>query len=364
MIRLMLGLAEQPKQDEPLAPPDAGGQRMLGLVEYAPLSEEAVKASLEEEPKGVPVLLGEPLWAQPITLRDRWFWVAIVVSLLLHLAIFLSLPEVKRIEARLEAQRKPAEDRIPPVYLYPYLPHEKVEPPRSQRPPLSDLTRRAHGGEGTPDITPGMRGNTEEPRLEPPRAGASSPGRAAVPPAAGAGARQEGSSSTPLPLGDKGEDAVIQVDRPGQEAQPARPLLKGLGPLGAAGSSMGSVPNRRGGQVDLGPLSFDTEWYDWGPYAAEMLRRIRYHWQIPEIAMLGVPGIVRIHFFIERDGRVTGLEILKESGHPSLDFAARDAVLDASPLPPLPPDLTGVPREGVTIAFYYNSKVPDQSGQE
>ena len=62
------------------------------------------------------------------------------------------------------------------------------------------------------------------------------------------------------------------------------------------------MPDRRGGQVDLGPLSFDTEWYDWGPYAAEMLRRIRYHWDIPEIAQMGVPGVVRIHFFIERNG--------------------------------------------------------------
>ncbi len=66
-------------------------------------------------------------------------------------------------------------------------------------------------------------------------------------------------------------------------------------------------------------------------FAAEMLRRIRYHWDIPEIAQMGVPGVVRIHFFIERDGRVTGLEIERESGHPPMDFAARDAILNASP---------------------------------
>ena len=124
----------------------------------------------------------------------------------------------------------------------------------------------------------------------------------------------------------------------------------------------GAVPDRSGGQVDLGPLSFETEWYEWGPYAAEMLRRIRYHWLIPEIAQLGVPGVVRIHFYIERNGRVSGLEIEKVSGHPPMDFAARDAILDASPLPPLPADLTGVERERVTITFFYNTRPPDDRG--
>jgi TonB family protein len=113
----------------------------------------------------------------------------------------------------------------------------------------------------------------------------------------------------------------------------------------------------------MGPLSFDTEWYEWGPYAAEMLRRIRYHWDIPEIAQVGVPGVVRIHFFIEKDGRVTGLEIQRVSGHPSLDFAARDAILNASPLPPLPADLGGLGHEGVTITFYYNTPVPERREQ-
>jgi len=63
--------------------------------------------------------------------------------------------------------------------------------------------------------------------------------------------------------------------------------------------------------------------------------------------------------YIERNGRVSGLEIEKVSGHPPMDFAARDAILDASPLPPLPADLTGVERERVTITFFYNTKPPD-----
>jgi TonB family protein len=138
------------------------------------------------------------------------------------------------------------------------------------------------------------------------------------------------------------------------------PILRGIAPRSGPPTLGGAIPDRRGGQVDLGPLSFDTEWYDWGPYAAEMLRRIRYHWRIPEIARLGVPGSARIRFTIERDGRVSGLEVQQESDHQPMTFAARDAILNASPLPPLPADLTGVEREGVTITFYYNMRPPDE----
>lgn len=89
-----------------------------------------------------------------------------------------------------------------------------------------------------------------------------------------------------------------------------------------------------------------------------MLAKIRSNWHIPELAQMGVPGVVKIRFHIERDGTVTGLTILDESGKPPMDFAARDAIAYSSKFDPLPPDLTGVLREGVTITFYYNRKAP------
>ena len=122
-------------------------------------------------------------------------------------------------------------------------------------------------------------------------------------------------------------------------------------------------PDRDGGRVDEGGISFDTQWYDWGPYAKEMLSRIRRNWNIPEIARLGVSGVVKIRFLIERDGTVTGLQIIDESGKPPMDFAARDAIADSSPFEPLPSDLTGVDREGVTITFFYNATPPNRGGR-
>ncbi len=123
---------------------------------------------------------------------------------------------------------------------------------------------------------------------------------------------------------------------------------------------MPETPDRSGGSVDTSGLSFDTQWYDWGPYAAAMLRKIRRHWRIPEIARLGVSGVAKIRFYIERDGTVTGLKIIGESGKPPMDFAARDAIATSSPFEPLPKDLAGVDREGVTIEFFYNMRPPDE----
>ncbi|MCD4750070.1 MAG: TonB family protein, partial [Thermoanaerobaculales bacterium] len=122
-------------------------------------------------------------------------------------------------------------------------------------------------------------------------------------------------------------------------------------------------PDREGGSVDSGGLSFDTQWYDWGPYAKLMLAKIRRNWRIPEIARMGVSGRVKIRFFIERDGTVTGLQIMDESGKPPMDFAARDAIAHSSPFKPLPPELRGSAREGVTITFLYNTRRPEDRGR-
>ena len=296
--------------------------------------------------------------------RELTLWLALAASLVFHGAVVLLLPLRSSTagDAAPVASLLGPDERIEPLYLFPYLQHDRTEKPERPDVPLSDRDRRAHGGQGAPSPKPGGGQDGMAPWLVPPppsTGGAS--GGAVVPPGAHSESDQgskvgEGQSST-----DQGKALVLQLPRPGQADSTGR--LKGLPSLGPGEPGSGGSGVGRGGLVDLGPISFDTRWYDWGPYAREMLRRIRYHWQIPEIAQLGVPGVVRIRFYIERDGKVTGLSIEQISGHPSMDFAARDAILDGSPLPPLPADLTGVEREGVTITFYYNSEAPEWSGE-
>lgn len=284
---------------------------------------------------------------------------ALELSVLAHLLLVLLLPPVHSalmglLPVHPVAPPAAEEEKQPLRFELVELPDQREEQPSRPDAPASDLSRRAHGGQGEPDTRPGIQGTTPELRLEP-----GQPGAQPAP---------AGQPNVPEPSRENAEDAARRDDvgagailaEPRPEPTAAVPILRGIAPHAGAPALGGVIPDRRGGQVDLGPLSFDTEWYDWGPYAAEMLRRIRYHWRIPELARLGVPGSVRIRFTIERDGRVSGLEVQQESEHPPMTFAARDAILNASPLPPLPADLTGVEREGVTITFYYNIRPPDE----
>ncbi|HVN75024.1 MAG TPA: energy transducer TonB [Thermoanaerobaculaceae bacterium] len=361
----MFGLPDDAPPQQ-LEPEDAAPSRLFRLIEG---EAEELPWPLGRDPK-VLFLLDERISPRPIRLRDRSLILALAASLLLHLAIFSQLRADSLIQSLLASQRaqvlaRKAPDDKTPFYEFVQLPKQRAEKPSQPKSPASDLDRRAHGGVGAPDVTPGSHGNTPELRIEPEHRGG--PSRQASPPtgereAARDPGRTEGQSGQ-QDLGikptDTGAGAVLIVPKESGASQRRSIGLKGLGAYGTLGSSGGALPDRKGGEVDVGPLAFDTEWYDWGPYAAEMLRRIKYHWDIPEIAQMGVPGVVRIHFFIERDGRVTGLEIQRESGRPPMDFAARDAILNASPLPPLPDDLGGVFHEGVTITFYYNTKVPE-----
>lgn len=291
--------------------------------------------------------------------RDRRFRLALELSLLLHLLLAWLLPAGHRVllavlpaPAAAHAAPEPEPIRFELVEL----PQDREELPARRNAPASDRSRRAHGGEGDPADRPDVRGTTPELRLAP--ASQRGADREVPPPALPLSAEQ---AHPAPPAADRGADLLLVPPTPAPAPRPAP--LRGLSPLEGSAGSRGAAPDRRGGQVDLGPLSFDTQWYDWGPYAAEMLRRIRYHWNIPEIARLGAAGVTQIHFVIERNGRVSAIEVLRESGHPSMDFAARDAIARASPLPPLPPDLLGVEREGVTITFFYNTDPPDRGGR-
>jgi TonB family protein len=302
---------------------------------------------------------------------------ALEISLLLHLLlIFMVVPNIERLWPLSDASavelvpQQANPDERPLEFEFVDLAEEREETPVSPQVPLSDLDRRAHGGEGEAAARPSSQGNTPQlvqaeggeflNRGAPPQI--PGPQVPQVPPAE---PQQE-------PRDEPTEDRPTEPDREGSgeivpEPAAPEPAIQ-LPPTGAWAlppeeGGLPENPDRSGGQVDSGGLSFDTQWYDWGPYAKAMLAKIRRHWRIPEIAMLGVTGVVKIRFFIESDGTVTGLRIMDESGKPPMDFAARDAIAHSSPFEPLPLDLGGSEREGVTITFFYNRNPPGRGGQ-
>jgi protein TonB len=303
---------------------------------------------------------------------------ALEISLLLHLLlIFIVADRIvdivpTRDAAALELVPELTPDSQPPLeFEFVDLAEDREAEPSTERAPLSDLDRRAAGGEGEAADTPSTTGNTPQlvqadgsqflgsgappqvqgrpvPQVPPPRERQQpreQQRERQVPPAEEEGAGEESPETEPQP---EAQEPAIQLPPPGAWALP--PDTGGFQ----------EQPDRDGGLVDSGTLSFDTQWYDWGPYAKAMLAKIRRHWRIPEIARLGVQGIVKIRFYIEKDGTVTGIQIMDESGKPPMDFAARDAIADSSPFEPLPIDLGAVDREGVTITFLYNTGRPNR----
>ena len=309
--------------------------------------------------------------------RDKsTFRRALEISLLLHLLlIFLVAPSLVRVwptsdasAVELVPQADPS-DQPPLEFEFVDLAEDREETPVSDQVPLSDLDRRAHGGEGEAADRPTVTGNT--PQLVQ-ADGAQAFGAGSPPQLQGRPVPQvpppERPQQEPLEEPLERRPTEPDVEGAGEEApepEAQQPAIQ-LPPPGAWAlppdqGGLPETPDRDdGGSVDTGGLSFDTQWYDWGPYAKAMLAKIRRHWRIPEIAMLGVQGRVRIRFFIEQDGTVTGLQILDESGKPPMDFAARDAIAHSSPFEPLPLALGNSEREGVTITFFYNSGRPSR----
>lgn len=130
---------------------------------------------------------------------------------------------------------------------------------------------------------------------------------------------------------------------------------------GGDGIDLGQFSGGEKGTADQGPLSFETQWYEWGEYAQSMVSRIRVNWyaNMPQIIRTGLKGVVSIRFTIQRDGRITDITILSTSRVPPYDFAARKAIELSSPLNPLPKDFPN-PNERVTAMFYYNRDVPQR----
>ena len=112
------------------------------------------------------------------------------------------------------------------------------------------------------------------------------------------------------------------------------------------------------GSAEPGQLSFETQWYDWGDYAQSMVSKIRVNWyaNMPRLIRDGVKGVVTIRFTIHRDGHVSDVTLLKSSGAPPYDLAAKKAIELSSPLRPLPQDFPKL-TERVTCMFYYNMEV-------
>lgn len=139
-----------------------------------------------------------------------------------------------------------------------------------------------------------------------------------------------------------------------------REVAKSTAVGNGGGSDLGQAAGgEKGYTAEAGPLSFETQWFDWGDYAESMVSKIRVNWYsiMPDLIKTNLKGVVTIRFTIHRDGRISDITILRSSGIPPYDNAAAKALEASSPLKPLPADFPK-DSEHVTAMFYYNMEIP------
>ncbi len=307
----------------------------------------------------------------------------VLISLLFHISLMLMLlffptrlPKGGDIFSMLQPAPKSNDGPIPVILDAP-----GPSRPNPRRAPLSDADRRAGGGDpskpkaSTPFVPPssGIAGLSPGPRA--PRVPGGPPAPRPAPQGEHGTVREKSGENQ---IAEQQKTDAKTSEFPNQMPAPSRGQPTGPREIGklagldraiqeaarsAAGSpgGEGGAPqgNPDGGFLDSGPLSFDTKWYDWGAYASEMIRRIKLHWDVPELARLGWKGSLTVRFYIRADGTVQDAKIIRYSGIPPFDNAALQAILKSSPFRPLPEDLHEE-REGVTVTFLYNMRVDEE----
>lgn len=384
----LLGLdPSRPGDQTPVPWPPPGG--------LAPAHDPFSRPALEEVAVPVPLLA---LDLEEAVVSDatpsRWSFTrdrAVLLSVLLHVLFGLLVVVAPAPERPSNPDELPPDllglnklwavpPRNPPIPVHFYPAPGPKAPEPGPNPRLSDLDRKAGGGDprlpkadtpkaiagpGIRDLAPGRRGRGRGPGDEA-RAAAEAARLAAAATASerGAGGRvSDVSEDGKGPPSSKGLAGL--ATSPLRQIGPEQTTSSGTAPARTGspggGGDEGGGWESEGGFVDSGPLSFDTKGYDWGAYAAEMIRRIKRNWEIPKLAHYGMKGRLVVRFYLLRDGRVEGLRLLVSSGVPPFDNASMQAIRSSNPFRPLPADFPN-PREGVTITFLYNIR-PEDDGK-
>jgi TonB family C-terminal domain len=295
---------------------------------------------------------------------------AVIVSFVLHALIFAYFVATYRPVSRdapappiaryVELIRQNPQDR-----QFTQAPGPKIDHAPSPNAAFSNADRRASMPHPTGD-QPTSRPGDGSPIYTPPK-GSSSDQHNPGPAQQAANAAQE--QAAPAASAASQAPSTLAYRQPSQTNATGAPVnwrnaIKEVGKVaslggGQQGLDLNGSPGGDKGFAQDGPLSFESQWYDWGEYAEGMVNRIRVNWyaNMPHIIQTGLKGVVTIRFTIHRDGTITDVTILSSSGVPPYDFAAKKGIELSSPLNPLPKDFPN-DFERVTVMFYYNMELP------
>jgi TonB family protein len=280
--------------------------------------------------------------------------VAVVVSTIVHALVVLYL---------IKTYRPPSKDApAPPIARYVELIRQnrqftEAPGPKASSAPLNAPYSNANREASTP------RPTGDRPTRRPGDAGMYVPRSVAAAAPAAAPTTAEAAVAPQAP--QVNSDTFVYRPTQANAAIDWRGAIREAGKiasLGGEGGQQGMDLGNAGGETGFakdGPLSFETQWYDWGEYAQSMVSRIRVNWynNMPHLIQTGLKGVVVIRFTIHRDGRISDVTMLSSSTVPPYDFAAKKAIELSTPLNPLPKDFPNA-TERVTAAFFYNQEPP------
>lgn len=129
-------------------------------------------------------------------------------------------------------------------------------------------------------------------------------------------------------LGGSGLAEGRRTRRSSESSAMGDPLVRNSG-SGAGGNSDAFNPDRDGPGEGIDA----AQDVDFGPYMAELQRRVKGNWVPPE---QGNPRRSVLRFRISRNGEISNLRVGKTSGNPDTDAAAMNAVCRAAPFRALP----------------------------
>ncbi len=127
--------------------------------------------------------------------------------------------------------------------------------------------------------------------------------------------------------------------------------------LSAILSSKGQTLSGRPGTGRTGRrtrASFKVQNYDITPWAERVVNRIQSNWKIPIQQAVSVSQAVGVSVIIDKNGKLTSIEILSSSRVDSLDQAAIEAIRSSSPFPSLPDDFPYKNLEAFFVFQYYD----------
>ncbi len=270
-------------------------------------------------------------------MKKGLFYHCLAVSLIFHLAVVLLIALEK------PREQKPKEPvavdlleppKVGPRTVLPPKPWKETSPPPRMPRKMAMAAPRTTAPKAAP-YRPFLAGRpaAEHPASPPAPAPSGDLKVPGTPPAPPAPPRSIGQKGPGAPSAAKAASAGSEGSEGREQSAPRSLKLPTMKDLEQYAKVDEDVERTK----DPKAITLDTDDLQYTSYLKGLKQRIELGWEYPPTARRdGIQGQLLMKFTILKSGKVADVEVLKSSGYPMLDDAAKKALFDASPFNPLP----------------------------